>query len=140
MGERRYNRKVDIWALGCVLHELVVRRRAFPTEWAICRHSDSGEEFNIILGETFNQETKTCISETIRSMLQIVPSERPSASTLFEKFQRFCQCDDVQADGQVHIHQDFLHNSLQTSLSLVSENDSQGIIVCPRFSKHIPDI
>ena len=137
MGERHCNNKVDIWALGCILHELVLRRKAFPTEWTIRRHSDSGEEFNIFLGETFNQETKTRISETVRSMLQINPLERPSASTLFEKFQRFCQCDDVQADGHVHIHQD---NSLQPSLSLVPENDSQGIIVCPRFSKHIPDI
>jgi len=137
MGERHCNNKVDIWALGCILHELVLRRKAFPTESTVRRHADSGEEFDIILGETFNQETKTRISETVRSMLQINPLERPSASTLFEKFQRFCQCDDVQADGHVHIHQD---NSLQPSLSLVPENDSQGIIVCPRFSKHIPDI
>jgi len=142
-GKRVFNNKVDIWALGCILHELVVRRKAFPGDWAVHRHSDSGKEFNVSLDETFNQETKTCISETIQSMLQIIPSARPTASTLFEKFQRFYKCGDDQTHGNVHIDQDVLHNSPQNPVSLVSENltlDSQGNGLPLPFSKHITNV
>src|SRR5947207_315012 len=39
----QYTNKVDIWALGCILYELVCGKRAFAGDWAV--FSDKSEQW-----------------------------------------------------------------------------------------------
>ena len=46
----KYTNKIDIWAVGCILYELVFRRKAFPNDYKVGQHADSGKEFDVIIG------------------------------------------------------------------------------------------
>jgi len=67
-----YNEKVDIWALGCILYELVKQLPIFDSDSAVYDYSQHPES----LGEIpFG-------GELVGLMLQIEPDKRPSASEI----------------------------------------------------------
>src|SRR6266516_2085287 len=39
--QSKYTNKVDMWAVGCILYELVLRRRAFASDWDVMQHAMS---------------------------------------------------------------------------------------------------
>ena len=50
----RFNRKVDIWALGCILYELATGMRAFETDFAIAEYfRGSVPEFALVSDSEF---------------------------------------------------------------------------------------
>jgi serine/threonine protein kinase len=53
-----YTNKVDMWAVGCILYELVLRRKAFPSDWGVFQYKACGKEFDVTIG------------------LEIIPEER----------------------------------------------------------------
>jgi serine/threonine protein kinase len=74
---------LDIWSLGCILFELTARRPAFKNSYDIYTFRDS--KSNDPLGfRTFDDGMY--ISPFVVKILQIDPSERPSASALLELF------------------------------------------------------
>lgn len=86
-----YNRKVDIWALGCVLYQLVALAPAFNgvAENKIPVHLKRIHDDLLpqaLLDKAFDAETSSRVSSLIREMLDITPSARPEASTLLQKF------------------------------------------------------
>jgi len=82
----KYNNKVDIWALGCILYELVVGKRLFETDLAVLGHYNSNSSLQLAFDDTFDSESRNEITEAIDEMLQNDPSTRPSAASLFAAF------------------------------------------------------
>lgn len=82
----KYSNKVDIWSMGCLLHELATGKQAFRSDFAMVTHYLQNVPFLVSLDDKFDDTTKECISNAIVRMLQKEPSERPSAATLYDEF------------------------------------------------------
>ena len=82
----RYTNKVDIWAMGCVLYELVTRERAFKDDWEVFKYLHSGTSKEVVLDLAFDEGSTQAITSHIVTMLQIDSSVRPSASKLSQDF------------------------------------------------------
>ena len=81
-----YNNKVDIWALGCILYELVVGTKPFATDIAVLEHYQITSSLNITLDDTIDPVLITLLSKAIDKMLHYDPSSRPTAATLLDTF------------------------------------------------------
>jgi hypothetical protein len=76
-----FTNKVDIWALGCILYELMTGTKAFETDWCVRDYyvSDSVLEITVPgLSTTF----QTHLSAVTDELLQRDYKKRPSASRL----------------------------------------------------------
>ena len=85
----RFSNKVDIWSLGCILYELAVGKKAFNGDYAVFYHKINGTKLEVNLDESFNEDGRRCITETIDQMLEIEGSSRPSASVLCTQFAQY---------------------------------------------------
>jgi len=113
-----YSNKVDIWALGCILHEIALCENVFLSDAAVLEYCSSRRSLNVSCGEHFDGNANINISNAIHDMLQIDPSQRPSASVLLERFHRYYQ----QAfEIQLHTH---WHPS---SFSFQGDHDTMGV-------------
>jgi serine/threonine protein kinase len=87
-----YTNKVDIWAMGCILYEIVFRSKAFPHDHAVFEYSheylDSGAIFDIpTSSETiYGKPRMEFISKIIREMLEVIGGKRPQAKNIRERF------------------------------------------------------
>lgn len=96
-GDPIYNNKVDIWALGCILHELACGHKPFGSDLAVAEHYRARLPFAIALPDIWDARMKTALRGSIKAMLQREPSSRPSASDLLRYFSNFesTSVDDV---------------------------------------------
>lgn len=84
--------KVDIWAIGCILYEVVLGRKAFRSDDAVNVYARqfafSGVTLDIAIdSETFPDESrKSFISRVILEMLEVDANKRPRAEELYTKF------------------------------------------------------
>jgi serine/threonine protein kinase len=123
-GDVLYDTKVDIWAMGCILFELVMTKRAFESNSAIFEYRASAVLPTITPDEYFSQQdledTTTCVGR----MLKIDPSERPTASESIELFLKHLQnSPSPQTETTIQIRHEFSVSALSsqfTSLQLVS--------------------
>jgi hypothetical protein len=95
--------------MGCILYELAMGEKAFSSDFAVHLHSLSGTNLNIVLDETYDEDSVRSISGSIQSMLQIEAASRPSASALSEKIRSHYQTRQVFTHDQVQIHHVFSH-------------------------------
>lgn len=84
--DAKYNNKVDIWSMGCILYELVVGTKLFATDLAILEHYRSKSSLDIAFDETFDATSQTDLLETIHITMQSNPSLRLTAETLANLF------------------------------------------------------
>jgi serine/threonine protein kinase len=90
--KRTYTNKVDIWAIGCILYELVLGRKAFRTDDAVNVYARqfafSGVTLPLLIDfETFpDQGRKSFVSRVIHEMLEVDANKRPRADELYTKF------------------------------------------------------
>jgi hypothetical protein len=80
-----FNSKTDIWALGCILYELVVGRRLFLDDWKVYRYTQS-PHLLLPIGALVNVGWATTLQRLILQMLQIDPSNRLSAFEMLKQF------------------------------------------------------
>jgi serine/threonine protein kinase len=120
-----YTNKVDIWSMGCILFELAVGQKAFSDDIAVYRYGGSGEEFIVVLDETFDEISKSRITDTVVSSLQIKPSLRPSASDLLAEF-----IHDAQP---THVRQQYvqIHNGGGLSANVLELGGAESIPMNP---------
>jgi len=88
----KYTNKVDIWAIGCILYEIVFQRKAFSSDFEVSRYSDTVKTTGKLLGlpfETdaiFDDSRKYFLSKIIHEMVDIDPTRRPGAEHLYKRF------------------------------------------------------
>lgn len=81
--DARYNNKVDIFAIGCILYELICQQKAFGTDYDVREWSlSSVEEKTLPPGIDIDEYSKTTISQLITQTLSKTPGARPSAQTI----------------------------------------------------------
>lgn len=86
--QESYTDKVDIWALGCILHELATGQKPFQTDLAVEQYRYSKTPITVQCHESFDN---ALITSTVHDMLQVIPSLRPSASKMHSLFSRYYQ-------------------------------------------------
>ena len=84
-----YTRKVDVWAVGCILYEVVTKQKRFGSDWQV-------KEYSIAQGTPRTPEigfhygrSQQVFSEIINKTLSIKWSQRPSAASLVKMLQDF---------------------------------------------------
>lgn len=91
----KYNNKVDIWAMGCLLFELATGRKPFSDDISVMGYvSEGGAPLDIVCNEALDKEATEYVKWMVYDMLQIEPSSRPSASELKARFQRYYKLAD----------------------------------------------
>jgi hypothetical protein len=85
-GEYKYNTKADIWAMGCILFELVVGKKQFSSDLAVIEHYRSERDVDVSTSITFSEASMNQFSHVIGELLQFDPKARPSAQNLVDEF------------------------------------------------------
>ena len=84
----QHTNRVDIWAMGCILYQLVTGTQLFKSDWAVIYHVYDAKSVDVPLDNTFDADSTQIITKYIVDMLQVKPAERPSAATLSAEFNR----------------------------------------------------
>lgn len=72
--------KSDIWALGCILFELVSGRKAFANDFAVFRYIEHKKKPEIsLLTDKIDKRLKCYMDQLIHSMLELEWETRPTA-------------------------------------------------------------
>ena len=81
--------EIDIWSMGCILYELTVGSRPFPTQSDVDSHYYLKKQITIPADKTFGPLHNAAVTQVIRSMLRPSPASRPTAKALRFIFQGF---------------------------------------------------
>jgi serine/threonine protein kinase len=87
MGHPNFTNKCDIWQFGCIIYELATLQKAFREDYHVYLLSRSQLSLEIPLISS-SVSTQRHFSDLIKSLLQISPSDRPSASSLSSELTR----------------------------------------------------
>jgi serine/threonine protein kinase len=82
-----FSDRSDIWAAGCILHELASRQKAFRSDWHVGEYERSQIKLLIPLQAFVEADTLVPLMNLIHEMLQIKPKSRPSARELCALFE-----------------------------------------------------
>ena len=90
-----FTKMVDIWSLGCVLHELATSRLAFSGDYSVLKYYDNAEKFTDIQLDSSSTFLRHHVSEGICDLLQRDPGRRPRASVVRGICSAYVQILDV---------------------------------------------
>lgn len=92
-----FDEKVDIWAMGCILHELLIGKPLFGNNWDVASYAEKanlGTESDILqpfknqvvsrLDSIPNWHQRMVIEGALPGMLRVSPRRRPSAGDLIK--------------------------------------------------------
>ncbi len=79
-----FNSKVDIWALGCILYELVFCKKAFSDDYEVTRLALFQKE--ILIPEVPSDELSPALVSIIYECLKLDCLRRPSTRELWRRF------------------------------------------------------
>lgn len=88
----KYTNKVDIWAIGCILYELIFKTKAFPGDGAVLLYAHENMSSGHTLPLPFKPDTvpdkarEAFLSKIILRMLNIDANSRPAAQQLYKRF------------------------------------------------------
>src|SRR5436190_16344683 len=82
----KYNNKVDIWAMGCILYELVVGKKAFVDDWSVLLFSQSTKRLQAPQDRLIDQLWAREITNLLDDMFQLEPEKRDRATNLCRRF------------------------------------------------------
>ena len=75
----RYTNKVDIWAFGCILFEVVFKEKVFAGDFAVLQYASSP-----VL--KLKSDVSDILTQTIHDTLAVDPAKRPRAEQLHKRF------------------------------------------------------
>ena len=135
-----YNNKVDIWAIGCILYEVIFRQKAFSNDFAICQYYLNhrfGERIKIPFDMAFDMLTeepaKVFVTNAIHKMLEIDAFQRPAAKALGNEFQFIIDSNGVKFPPVGDIEYPF------ADLEIVQGTSSEGKD-CVIYSSTFPNL
>lgn len=88
-----YNNKVDIWALGCIVYELIFLEKAFGSDMAVydyyLNYTYSGKKIELSFDEVLcpSVTIQHALKTLLHSMLEVEYWKRPRAVQIFEGFE-----------------------------------------------------
>ena len=85
-----YTNKVDVWAIGCILYEVIFRQKLFSADFAVLQYS-LGQDLPLpsMLDTVPDSASSAFISTLIYEMLDIDPNKRPRAEVINKRFVSF---------------------------------------------------
>jgi Protein kinase domain/Ankyrin repeats (3 copies) len=100
LGTSHFSNRVDIWAIGCILYEIVTRQKLFQTDfevWNINHEADPEYLSKLKLTGVIllPNIAHSHVSECLRGLLQKDPRKRPSALSLNTLFESYCSLWDT---------------------------------------------
>jgi hypothetical protein len=86
-----FTNKVDIWAMGCILYELVMARRAFDDDWQVHNFRLNQSRFGISfeLSDDYLSDVAGFISEVVNWLLERQWRNRPTANNARSDFSQY---------------------------------------------------
>ena len=79
--EGKFNKKTDIWALGCVFYEVCVSKKAFTSEWATIEYARKAFQPSLIPFATQAHTMAKDINALVSNMLQVKTNLRWNVDT-----------------------------------------------------------
>lgn len=102
----QFTRKVDVWAVGIIIYELVVGKRVFWDDWAVIDHyQSSASPISIPMQSLFWQHHTT---ENLLALLNKDWSQRPTASEISKMFSSYCEALHSSAAAVVSDSESYL--------------------------------
>lgn len=117
----KFTNKIDIWALGCILYELVAGKRAFRDDYSVYGRVGLQLKLDIpiaLLPKAFESHFEEFLGE----ILERDPQKRPKVSTLRILFESYClilspsivkASDDVESIPPYNIWKELIRVSAQ---------------------------
>jgi serine/threonine protein kinase len=89
----RYNTKVDIWGMGCILYMLLHRKRPFKTDWEVSQYAGDSKSVMLSLGPCLDSAVSKSKQDNtykvVSQMFAVDPVKRPTAEQLKDVFTIF---------------------------------------------------
>src|ERR1700736_3080424 len=92
----KFTQKVDLWALGCIVYELVTCEKLFHGDHEIMRYAADERVLEMPIFP-FSKSDNFCLLDLIRDLLSVDPNNRGSAEALIERFRQL----PIQSAGQI---------------------------------------
>lgn len=83
----KFTQKVDLWALGCILYELVIKTKLFLSDYDIFQYANA-QNRNIPIFP-FSKTVNFFLWKMIRDLLQVDVNKRPLAVTVANTLSKF---------------------------------------------------
>jgi tetratricopeptide (TPR) repeat protein len=104
----RYNNKVDIWALGCILYELVSYKKPFHDDLAVALYRVDASRAVISMPEApeWPRSLRSHLHHILKDLLAVEVTLRPSASDvahLFSSYQLLLKPSVVEVIEEVNL-------------------------------------
>ena len=81
-----FNETVDIWALGCVLFEVISGQRAFNDDWYVQVYARQNQKLPVPIDAFVDANLRIPLINLVREMLELRADRRPHASHLRSLF------------------------------------------------------
>jgi serine/threonine protein kinase len=82
-----FSNQVDIWALGCILYELAIGKKAFLNDHGVHEYTWSKRNLDVLLPNYIEEDARFPLKNLIREMLRINPKHRPTSDGLHRLFE-----------------------------------------------------
>ena len=88
-----FTNKVDIWAFGCILFELITGTKAFLNDWAVREYYQTNSSKDVVVPE-YPPLLQCQISQILIDLFQRDPETRPRSEQLFFIFDAYSAVSD----------------------------------------------